>query len=85
MSGQANVGCKHKPKCEITHQWNVDKHRDQREERNTKRNYVYAENLKTLTAATLMLLASDSFAIVEVHSFRGKHKAKPRINNISLR
>src|SRR5262245_7007810 len=28
VSGQPNVGREHEPKCEITHEWNIDKHRD---------------------------------------------------------
>ncbi len=41
--------------------------------------------LKTPTAATLMLLTSESFAVVEVRSFSENHEAKPIINNIFLR
>jgi hypothetical protein len=80
MSGQPNVGCKHKPKCEVTHEWNIDKHRDEREECNTE-SMCTLKMLKTPTAATLMPPVSESSALVEVRSFPRNHKAKPIVNN----
>jgi hypothetical protein len=46
MPGQPDVGSKHKPKREIAHERNIDKHRDQREKGNNERNYVHAENVE---------------------------------------
>jgi hypothetical protein len=46
MCGQPDVGCEHKPKSVITHEWNIDKHRDQREQGNDERNYMNAEKIE---------------------------------------
>jgi hypothetical protein len=46
MPSQPDVGGKHKPKREIAHERNIDKHRDQREKGNNERNYVHAENVE---------------------------------------
>jgi hypothetical protein len=46
MCGQTDVGCEHEPESVITHEWDVDKHRDQREQGNTERNDVNAEKIE---------------------------------------
>jgi hypothetical protein len=46
VSGQPDIGCEHKPKGVITYEWNVDKHRNQREEGHNERNDVHAENVE---------------------------------------
>jgi hypothetical protein len=46
MCGQPDVGCKHEPKRVITHEWNIDKHCDEREEGNNQRNHMHAENVE---------------------------------------
>ncbi len=46
MSGQPDVSRKHEPKREITHERNIDKHRDYRKKGNNERNYVHAENVE---------------------------------------
>ena len=84
MSGQANVGCKHKPKCEITHEWNIDNTETSARNATQREIMCGLKMLKTPTAATLILLTSEGFAVVEVRSFPKNHKAKPVINNIFL-
>jgi hypothetical protein len=46
MCRQPDVGCEHKPKRIITHEWNIYKYSDEREKRHNERNYVYAENVE---------------------------------------
>jgi hypothetical protein len=46
MCGQPDVGREHKPKRIITHEWNIDKHRDQREKGNNQRDYVNTEKIE---------------------------------------
>jgi hypothetical protein len=46
VCGQPDVGREHKPKRVVTYEWNIDKHRDQREEGNAERNYVNAEKVE---------------------------------------
>jgi hypothetical protein len=46
VCGQPDVGREHKPKREITHEWNIDEHCNQRKESNNKGYYVHAENVE---------------------------------------
>jgi hypothetical protein len=46
VSGQPDIGCEHEPKGVITYKWNIDKHRNEREEGNNERNDVHAENVE---------------------------------------
>jgi hypothetical protein len=58
MCGQPDVCCEHKPKRIITHEWNIDKHRNQREEGNDERNDVHAENVENSNSSNSHIAVS---------------------------
>jgi len=74
MCGQPDVGCEHKPKRVITHEWNIDKHRDQREKGDNERNYMNAEKIENPNRNSHIASLLKSFAGKRVRVFLKKHK-----------